>query len=309
MPDVTIIVPCYNQGPFLAECLASVQAQDFQHWECIVIDDGSRDDSVRVAESFRASDPRFLVLTQPNRGVSVTRNRGLDAASGRYVQFLDADDVIAPNKLGAQLAVFAARPDADVVFCDFTYFSDDASRQERASPKSFRDKARADDVLVALLTGNFIVIHAALVRREAVARIGGFDTSLVGCEDFDFWLRLAAAGCRFVWMPEPLVKYREHPSSASRNAAKMCETMLSVLMRVPRYAPRLEPPQQWVWRMAVAGACRQVAGFFRGGGSAYRSLALRLVALTFPIIARSPVGLRAELSLLRAIHPALASTR
>lgn len=96
---VTIIVPAYNAAPYLRETLESVKAQSFTDWECIVVDDGSTDSTLEIAESFRAADPRFRVVTRPNGGLSAARNTGLDNAQGEWICFVDADDTLFPHSL------------------------------------------------------------------------------------------------------------------------------------------------------------------------------------------------------------------
>lgn len=99
MPSFSVIVPVYNVGPYLPECLASVKAQDFRDWECLCVDDGSRDDSGGVLDEVVRRDGRFRIFHRPNRGVSCARNTALREVAGEYVTFLDADDVVAPDWL------------------------------------------------------------------------------------------------------------------------------------------------------------------------------------------------------------------
>lgn len=102
-PIVSIIIPCYNQGKFLSETLCSIQAQVLRDWEGIIVDDGSTDDSVRVAQSFIDNDTRFRLICKKNGGSASARNVGLKVARGKYIQFLDADDLLVPDKLEKQV--------------------------------------------------------------------------------------------------------------------------------------------------------------------------------------------------------------
>src|SRR3990172_4396851 len=103
VPVVSVIVPCYNHGHFLAEALESVLAQSWQLWECIVVDDGSTDDTRQVVEAFVQIDTRFQYLHQSNQGLSAARNAGIAVCKGSYIQFLDADDMLEEKKLEAQI--------------------------------------------------------------------------------------------------------------------------------------------------------------------------------------------------------------
>src|SRR5688572_9121514 len=117
---VSVIVPCYNQGRFLGEALTSIVRQTYPHWECLVINDGSKDDSGEVALGYAAGDARFRYMEQTNKGLSATRNRGLDEMRGAFVQFLDSDDVIHPDKLRLQIEAAATTTvgELSVVYAD-----------------------------------------------------------------------------------------------------------------------------------------------------------------------------------------------
>lgn len=115
-PQFSIVIPCYNYGHWLARAVASVLAQDGDDWELLVIDDGSTDDTARLAGELQARHPgRLRFLSQPNRGAAAARNRGLDATSGRYLIFLDADDELAPGALAAYRELLARMPAADLL--------------------------------------------------------------------------------------------------------------------------------------------------------------------------------------------------
>lgn len=111
-PLVSIIVPCYNAEPFIRQCIASVQQQDYQHWECILIDDGSQDRTLDFLKSYASSDDRFKIFTQKNAGLSATRNRGIDLALGDFLYFLDSDDVLTANAISSLVSAF---DDNDVI--------------------------------------------------------------------------------------------------------------------------------------------------------------------------------------------------
>ena len=98
-PSISIIVPIYNREKWLRNCLDSISAQIFKEWECILINDGSTDNSLEIAENYAANDPRFLVISQENQGVSAARNLGIDHAQGKWLTFVDSDDEIAPDYL------------------------------------------------------------------------------------------------------------------------------------------------------------------------------------------------------------------
>ena len=119
---VSIIIPCYNYGEFLTETLASLIYQSHKNWEAIVIDDGSTDNTESIILPLLKKDSRIVFFKQINRGVSAARNLGLQYVSGDFVQFLDADDLLSPQKISLQLDYFSKNPNVDICYTDNHYF-------------------------------------------------------------------------------------------------------------------------------------------------------------------------------------------
>lgn len=188
-PKVSVILPAYNQAPFLDDAIESLLKQTFEDWELIVVDDGSMDFTREVV--FDYPDPRIHYLYQENRGLPGARNAGIDAARGDYLAFLDADDFYHPQKLALQ----AARLDADPQI-GLTYASRIGVDQDGRPVWMLR--APADVNLEHLVLGFPFTINDLMVRREWVEKVGGFDPAFrLHSEDRDWYLRLALAGCRF----------------------------------------------------------------------------------------------------------------
>jgi glycosyltransferase involved in cell wall biosynthesis len=204
---VSVIIPCYNYARFLPDAVASVLAQTFTDWELIVVDDGSTDATLMTARQLMArhSDRRIRVFRQPNSGPAAARNTGAKRATGTYLLFLDADDILAPPLLERTMAILRAQPAVGFVYSGMRLFGQD--RHEWPSV--------AFD-LPRLALDNYVLPHA-LVRRAAWEQVGGFDParSLWGFEDWDFWLRVATSGWRGWHIAEPLVFYRRHGHSLS----------------------------------------------------------------------------------------------
>ncbi len=120
---VSIIIPCYNQAHFLPDAINSLKSQTMGNWECIIVNDGSTDNTTDVAEKLAQTDTRIRVINQANKGLSGARNSGLKAANGEMLQFLDADDMLERDKLKAQVEFLHANPDIDIVFGDARYFT------------------------------------------------------------------------------------------------------------------------------------------------------------------------------------------
>lgn len=232
-PTVSVIIPCYNQARFLSDCVASLQAQTYPYWEAIIVNDGSSDNTSSVAEAFAADDSRIRVIHQANQGLSGARNQGIEMACGEFIQFLDADDLILPGKLEAQISLFADHDDLAVVYSDFAFFNDGDTTKWVDSPALFKTKYGTPDMLRSLLSGNFIVVHSALTRRTEIEKLGGFDLSLGACEDYDLWLRLASRGKKFAYCNGIYALYRQHAANMTSNRPRQIQHTISVLERVP----------------------------------------------------------------------------
>lgn len=218
---VSVIIPAYNAAKYIAAAIDSVLSQTYPAVECIVVDDGSTD---RTAEIVKAYGERVKYIYQPNAGRSAARNRGISMASGEFITFLDADDYLAPEKIGLQLAFLEMHPEYDAVYCRVAYFEEGSKN----SQYSVRRRNPVGDILPELLFSNFITVHAPLFRKSAVEKIGGFDPSLSRYEDWDLFLRLAISGTRFGFLDRCLAFVRVHGENTIRDKVKMFEAKLHV---------------------------------------------------------------------------------
>ena len=181
---VSVIVPSYNLGKYLPDTLRSVQAQTFTDWECIIVENGSSDASPEVAKSFSEADSRFRVesFTQ-NKGVAAARNRGLELASGQYILFLDADDLIAPHYMADAVAALDADPSLTVVYGRGERFGTEKSWD--LPPFSMETMLARNCLYISCFFRKEILRCAQNDSSAAVS----FDPSFkAGFEDWDFWL-------------------------------------------------------------------------------------------------------------------------
>lgn len=219
-PAVSVVIPLHNAEGTIAETLASLQSQTFTNWKAVIVDDGSNDSSAAIVARMAERDTRLTLLHQPQRGVSAARNAGIDAADGRSILLLDADDWMLPGGLealhdAAQRAEGAAFGDFDL--CD-----------ERGRVLG-RQTARYRTVgLQELLGSVFFVVHGHLVPRTVYRPPAGsglpalrFDSSLPVVEDTDMWLRMAEAGVRWTHCGEVVAGYRIRRSSRSADLSGM----------------------------------------------------------------------------------------
>lgn len=214
-PLVSIVVPARDAEAFLGEALASVRRQGWRELEAIVVDDGSRDRTAELAARAAAEDGRIRLLRIENAGVSAARNRGIAAARGELMCFLDADDVLLPDKLERQVAFLDFFPGCDLVYSDH-YIGDAQLRPLRLDCRAFPPVPAAE----LFAYRNWFAPMAPLLRTALVRRIGGFDESLRGGEDWDFWIRASRAGV-IGYLPGPVGVYRTHPGQAHRNLEMM----------------------------------------------------------------------------------------
>ncbi|HWQ12410.1 MAG TPA: glycosyltransferase, partial [Roseiflexaceae bacterium] len=203
-PRVSVVIPCYNHARFLPEAVASVVAQREPRWECVIVDDGSPDDTARVAEALIARYPgrAIRLLRQPNRGLAAARNAGIRACGAGYILPLDADDQLMPEMIARTAAALDARAEVGFVYTDVELFG--AETGVWSGGAYSLERLRFDNPM----------IPATLFRRRAWEQVGGFDEEMRrGFEDWDFWLRLAEAGWEGLHLPAPLVRYRRSPRS------------------------------------------------------------------------------------------------
>ena len=230
----SLIIPTFNHARFVGAAIDSALAQTVSAFEVIVVDDGSTDETPAVLARYAG---RVRVLRQENRGLSAARNAGLAAAHGTFVSFLDADDVMAPTKLAAQLEVLERSHAVGWTYCDVLMETVATGTTARASER-FGYASRALDgwLFPELIHGNFIPAIAPLVRRTALEVAGGFDERLTALEDWDMWLRLSLiAEARYT--PAVLVTYRIRPGGMSENRARMDRSRFLVLDKMNRIRP------------------------------------------------------------------------
>ncbi|WP_447977175.1 glycosyltransferase family 2 protein [Candidatus Nitrospira bockiana] len=217
---VSVVIPCYRQARFLGEAIDSVLAQTHPHYEIIVVDDGSPDETAQVAAGY--STVRY-VRHERNRGLPAARNTGMHHSRGPYLVFLDADDRILPHHLETCLDVFRRRPELALVCGDFRWFGAEGTWHRHTCSDQ-------PDQYAALLRFGFITPpHTVMVRREALMRLGGFGEHWRSNEDRDCWLRLARLypiQCHH----QVIAEYRRHPNQMSRK----WDVMLSTGVRVMR---------------------------------------------------------------------------
>lgn len=236
---VSVVMPARNAAPWIGAAIESLRAQHFTDWEAIVVENGSSDDTLAVAERAASADARIRVVPRAVDGVSAARNAGIEMARGAWLYFLDADDRIEPTALARLVAAATARPDVDLIRCGWAW----ETRDGVVTPAGDPELDAGGDLFAVSATRCPTAIHAVLVRTALVDEVGGFDTGLAYGEDWDLWQRLARRGARAHFLPDTLVRYRLVDGSASnRDPFQVCRDARTVIERGHRADPRVADP-------------------------------------------------------------------
>ena len=226
MPKVSVIIPTHNSSCTIGETLQSVFSQTYSDFEILLINDGSTDNLMEVLKGFQ--DSRLQILNYENGGLSVARNRGIDRASGKYLIFLDADDLWSPDKLESHVNALdnaqKNNPKASVVY-SWSYFLDDETNS------SYIDNPLhcEGNVLPKIVETNFIISGSnPMITREAIDSVGYFDSDFQGASDWNYWIRLAQQW-DYILIPERQVFYRQSPTSMSSNVETIEQDQLRVI--------------------------------------------------------------------------------
>jgi len=233
---VSIVIPAYNAGLYLGQCLDSVRRQTVNDWEAIVVDDGSLDDTAEIVGSYAQRDGRIRLHSQKNQGVSVARNHGFAVTSTEtsFITFLDADDTLEPNALEVLLAALEEREDCVAAHGLARYIDEHGERlfagraeAEGRNRRTFRglrrlrlDEREPTSFAVFAHWNHVHTPGQVLIRREALDRAGLCDPKLHSAADYDLWLRLTLLG-DFAFVDHVVLNYRQHGAAMSRDGRRM----------------------------------------------------------------------------------------
>lgn len=236
LPKISVIVPCFNQGQYLAEALDSVLSSTFQDWECIIVNDGSTDKTLDIAREYETKDNRFVVVNIPNGGLSNARNTGIKASHGKYVLPLDSDDKIGTRYLELAVEHLDNHPDTKLVYCLCHFFGDITGLR------------RLPDYNYNLLVWMNVFFPACIYRRSDFDKTQGYNINMkYGLEDWDFWLSLLHKENIVHRIPEVQFYYRKHGISMIDGTKKRMSDCLRqlVLNHIDIYKPYLGDMIEW----------------------------------------------------------------
>ena len=203
---VSIIVPCYKQAHYLEQSLQSVLDQTYTNWECIIVDDGSPDNTGEVAKSWCEKDARFKYLHQKNSGLPSARNSGIKISKGEYILPLDSDDILHSDYLIKTVPVLNLESKIGIVSCYRYFFKNDKHnivKEFKASGSNYRN----------LMFENMLM-PSSIYRKKCWEEVGGYDESMTkGYEDWEFWISITKNGWDFKFVEEFLFYYRKSANS------------------------------------------------------------------------------------------------
>lgn len=212
-PEISVIVPVYNIASFIGDCIESILSQNFKDFELIIIDDGSDDDSLKICYEYKELDPRIIILEGGHMGVGAARNAGLDKARGKYICFVDGDDIIHPKTLETLYNV-GQQHEADIVITDFKRIKSDYKTSGKTDINALPPTKIAEKEVFKLLFDeiNYMTGWGKLYKKNVVGtqRFSSFSLG----EDVEFNSRVFPRAKRFFYIPSELYFYRERDNSA-----------------------------------------------------------------------------------------------
>lgn len=262
MRYVSIILPTYNRAHSIRRSIESILRQTYPHWELLVIDDGSSDNTEEVVTEIAALDSRVRYYRQPqNRGVAAARNEGIGQVRYEYIAFQDSDDVWKEDKLEKQMRVFDEQPRVGMVYCAFEGEKPDGTRI-RIPDESMGIENLQGNLYRLLLQRNVIGAPTTVIRRECLGRVGGFDETLTCLEDWELFLRISREyeiGC----VIEPLLIADIHNSGVSSRVGGYFQTRCMMIVQhkeaLLKYGIFQQTVEQILMTAKDAGVLEQVA--------------------------------------------------
>ena len=249
---ISVIIPCYNQAHFLNDSVGSVLAQTYTNWECIIVNDGSTDNTEEVAKQLIKDDERFIYKKQINRGLPGARNAALELCTGDFIQLLDADDALHPQKLEKHLALIKksglSKEDTIVSYSEYCY--GDHNDIYKTYPAAINCRFPSDDPVkdIVLNWENKFSIpsHSFLFSANIFFKRGTrFDEGITTCEDIDCWIRIFQLQPHILFLEEKLAYYRDSHGSMSKNLEKVWKGHVQVMEKHMALAGAGSPLYKW----------------------------------------------------------------
>ena len=242
-PRISVVIPAYNCAPYVGQAVESVLNQTYSSFEIIVIDDGSQDNT---REALQPYSQQIRYIYQNNQGVSVARNHGIQLARGKFIAFLDADDIFLPDKLETQLTLFEAQPELGIVHSGWRRINQEGEPLKDFTPWDYAPELNLETWLRWKPLGT---MGTFLFRRDWLLKVEGFEPGLRHAEDVDLVLRMALLGCQSAWLRQSTVCYRQHDQNTMRDGisqAKSINYVLDKFFNLPNIPLDIQLIENWV---------------------------------------------------------------
>lgn len=263
-PLVSVIIPCYNNGKYIEECVRSVLDQTYKNFEIIIINDASTDDSAEKIKKLQEENPQKIqvITNKKNLERSVSRNKGMAKSKGEFICILDGDDRWYPSKLATQ--VRAMQDDSKLAFCGTGRdFLDEDSRSETSNSHI----TRSGEIFLHLLARRCsILASSVMLRRSIVKEVGGFKKDLNLAEDYDYWVRASFLG-RYKHIPEELVSYRIHEAQSTSPSNLKVDEINRTTNKIVEENTRTEKLQEYFKKVRKRGGFQSETHLYLKPGS------------------------------------------
>ncbi len=254
-PKISYVIPFYNARRFIQQCLQSIFENEAEPFNVIIVDDGSTEEIYDIISSF---GPAIHYIRQENQGAGAARNAGIQAATGAYIRFVDADDVLlSTDALRQQLSMLDQHPSVGLVYGQSVIIDDHGQPSGSRKPRFAKGDYVHDgaDELERLLRSNYITTSTTVIRRSLIEQIGVFRTDLRAGQDYDFWIRIAQVSA-IAYVSIPVAAYRKHATGITAlKTEEQRQQKMDVIDRLfmdedfaRRYAgirPRIESYRTW----------------------------------------------------------------
>ncbi|HET8828564.1 MAG TPA: glycosyltransferase family A protein [Pelobium sp.] len=203
-PKISIIIACYNCAKYIKETLVCVLEQEYENWECIIVDDGSTDQSALVVQDYIKDKKNYIYIKQSNKGASVARNTAIKHSSGKYILPLDADDLMSKSYTKLAVEILEKDPEIKLVYCKTMLFGNK------------KGEFKLVDYSFERLIIQNMIVNSSVYRRADYDRTSGYDPEMYDSEDWEFWISLLKTGGKVYKIPDFLFFYRKHKGSKNK---------------------------------------------------------------------------------------------
>lgn len=294
-PLVSVILPTYNCAKFLSDSIGSILLQTYDSYEIIVIDDGSTDNTKEVLDPFMERI-KYISLEQ-NRGLPTARNIGIQSAHGKYIAFIDADDLWLPEKLQTDIEYLKMHPEVSMVYSKHINVDEKGCVLNKGPKRCLP----SGNIFVQLFSEqNFVTTSSVVVLKKVFEKVGLFDEQLINCQDWDMWLRIAfyfeVAGINKL-----LIKYRHNPNSLSKNYQRVLKHQKIIIDKIyTTFKDKENGISEKIYKKRLASHYAKVGRYYLRSGNKNHAHENFRLSLKY-----NPLSIRTLRYYLRTLYPVI----